>query len=133
MTNFTRNKRAITERVIKLYDPDPTERELELALSTWWANVRRNGGLGLTSAGKEAFDLAGLDYWDIPVKIVEIIKSSTRLKLDRHIHCPWFLTGIGVGKGKFQPTLRLYDSRIASMVILYGGLEAYLDNHAKKV
>jgi len=134
MIEYVRDKTLITKRVIQLYDPDYCQETLDSALSTWWSNIRKNGGLGLTVVGKEAFDLAGLEYWDVPVKLGEILKTTTRLALDRNMQCPWFLTGVGVGgKNKLlKPMLRLYDSRVTSMVILHGGLEAYVDNYRKK-
>lgn len=134
MINYIRDKTAITSRVLQIIDPDYNQETLETVLSEWWANIRKNGGLGLTSAGKLAFDEAELEYWEIPVKIGTVVKSSTKLALDRHIPCPWILIGgLGRKRIKFDLVLRLYDSRVASIVILYGGLEQYLDNCKKKV
>lgn len=132
MIKFILDKTLITKRVLSVYDPDYTQESLDIALKTWWINIRRGGGLGLTKVGYEAFTLADLEYHDLSINVVEVIKLSMRLDLDRYIPCPWFLSSNLKLNSKMYSTLRVYDSRVASMAILHGSLSHYLDRLKNK-
>lgn len=125
MTDFIVDKNKITKKIIELINPEYTNNEFEFAKKTWWNNIRSTGGLGLTFEGKEAFDLAEIDFWDFQVKTSEIIKSTTKLKLDHYFPSPYylFLRNISI---KATPIIRVYDSRIASLIMIHGSLTEYL-------
>lgn len=125
MTNFFVDKYDITKKIVALISPDYTAKDLQHAKKLWWNNIRRTGGLGLTPRGKEAFDLAGIEYWDIHVKIAEIIKSSTKLKLDQYFPSPYYIFLEKITP-KSTPIIRVYDGRVAALIALHGGLIQYL-------
>lgn len=127
MTDFCVDKHTITKKIISLIKLDYTSKDLKYAEKMWWNNIRSNGGLGLTKQGKEAFDLAGIEYWDIEIKISDIVKSSTKLKLDQYFPSPYYIF-IGSLKPKVSPILRVYDSRIASLIMLHGNIIAYIES-----
>lgn len=127
MTDFFVDKHIITKKIISLIKSDYTAKDLKYAEKMWWNNIRSSGGLGLTKQGKEAFDLAGIEYWDIQIKISDFIKSSTKLKLDQYFPSPYYIF-IGPVKPKVSSMLRVYDSRIASLIMLHGNIIEYIDS-----
>lgn len=95
-------------------------------LTKWWF-TGRSGGLRLTERGDQAFKLAEIEFYDyeIPTEKISTTYHSFVLQLSKKINCPYYLD-VNTKKGKF--IIRLYDSRIAMMVSLYGNLKDYLES-----
>lgn len=127
MTDFTVNKSKITKKILSIINPDSTETELNQAIKGWWVNIRRNSGLGLTPRGKKAFEEAGIQYWDTPIKIQDIMTSVARLRLDQYLPCPYYLL-INAKEHKAEPCLRVYDGRVSVMITLHGGILNYINS-----
>lgn len=98
-----------------------------------WFMTGNQKGLRLTSTGDKAFVSAGIEFFDMD--FMELRAGSwykTLMELNDKITCPYYL-GVGVqkekvGKGKHHPFIRLYDSKIAMMVGLYGNMKEYLES-----
>ena len=50
------------------------------------------------------------------------------MELNKKIKCPFFLGVNKIEGKKKQPYMRLYDSKIAMMIELYGNIVSYLDS-----
>ncbi len=118
-------KEKITQAVIEqLPASKPT---LDDALSQWWSTMRQDNGLRLTDIGDMNFRLAEIEFSDHPILVkLDVSWQQFMLDLSRKIKCPYYL---GVNKRdnkKAEPYLRLYDSKIAMMLNLYGDIHSYL-------
>jgi hypothetical protein len=127
------SKNQITELVLKQipprynYDLDGRYTAGDV-LGKWWY-TGRGKGLRLTEEGARAFSLAEIEYYEYHIGLSEFIFKGPKtyyfkflIDLNNKIACPYFLVLNTI------PTIRLYDSRIAVMVSLYGNLKEYLEN-----
>jgi hypothetical protein len=129
MTAHKSIKQKITEAVLaeipkshRIYHELP----LDDVVFKWWFTGRQDG-LRLTDEGVTAFELADIEFYDYEFKAEGKSHHSFMLELNKKIKCPYYL---GVNKKdktrKFY--IRLYDSKIAMMLGLYGTLEEYLQS-----
>lgn len=97
-------------------------------LVKWWF-TGRGGGLRLTERGDQAFKLAEIEFYEyeIPISRMTVSYHSFVLQLSKKITCPYYLD-VNSNKARTQFIIRLYDSKIAMMVGLYGSLVEYLDS-----
>lgn len=128
MSKFVSDKNLITQTVLEQITLDFTPDDLNQALLTWWANKRLTGGLRLTESGHVAFLEAGLEFYDIAYdnQNIQVLTSINLLKLDRYLPCPYHL--VVQNRTKF---IRIFDSRIAALIHLHGGLRAYINGLGK--
>lgn len=132
------NKKTITEIV---RDQLPTDHEdkikpLEELLFKWWVTGRTGSGLRLTDQGYMAFvnaDIQEYNYIVNPEAFVEKLNTKASwdltLKLGKTIKCPWFISMTEIGttaKSRFL-SVKIFDSKIAMMINLYGSFEDYLN------
>lgn len=127
-------KLTITEIILKeLPDNYFDNNNLEKIIFKIWVTGRTGRGLRLTDEGMKAFLAADLTYYDYNIDIKKVIGEADKkkvneftLQLDKKIKCPFFL---GIKEtGKKQPYVRIYDSKVAMMINLYGSIEEYLKN-----
>lgn len=119
-------KQRITKAVLDQLVP--TTDSLDKIINEWWV-TKSSEGLRLSAIGDMQFRQAEIEFFDLPLEAVTqanwhkfIIDCSKKIK------CPYY---IGVNKNppkKSQAYIRLYDSKIAMMVQLYGDLPSYLDS-----
>lgn len=128
MTSPKSYKEKITEAVLQEI-PEPHSslyRELPISriIFLWWYTGRQNG-LRLTDDGVTAFELAHIEFYDINFQVKNISYATFLLELNKKIKCPYY---IGVNKNDKAKVfyIRLYDSKIALMLNLYGDLQEYL-------
>ena len=98
------------------------------AMRMWWVNIRRQGGLRLTVLGINVFALADIEFYQYPFTLPKTSKSYYQwlLELENKLKCPYYI-GFFINNEKTkEPFIRLYDSRIAMMVGLYGDVFEYL-------
>jgi len=128
MTKRKSKKEKITESVfneipkdINPYINTTTDR----LLFEWWFTGRHGTGLRLTEEGLKAFKLADLEYYDIKFNPLQW-KSvyDLILELNQKINCPYYVHILTLP----PYYIRLFDSKIAMMVNLYGNLKEYLDS-----
>jgi len=120
-------KQLITEAVLaeipkshRLYHELP----IEDVIFKWYFTGRQDG-LRLTDAGLTAFQLADIAFYDYEFKQDGESYHKFVLDLNKKIKCPYYL---GVNKKDSSKSLyiRLYDSKVAMMLGLYGNLQEYL-------
>lgn len=127
MTKRKSLKEVITEAVLaeipkshRIYHELP----LDQIIFKWWFTGRQEG-LRLTDEGVTAFHLAEIAFYDYEFKQDGQSYHSFILELNKKIKCPYYL---GVNKKDKTKSfyIRLYDSKIAMMLGLYGNLQEYL-------
>jgi len=102
----------------------------EQLIFRWWTTGRSSEGLRLSEEGKLAFTLAEIEYFDFPlfdqkIKKGDIVMSTFTINLGRKIKCPFYI-GLKTNQAK-SAYIRIYDSKVAMMIELYGSLKEYLD------
>jgi hypothetical protein len=128
MTDFVHDKKVITKKILFLIDENHSESDLERALFRWWKNPRVSGGLRLTDEGYTQFTQLGLEQWTFPITNKSAKSFNTiLLSLDNKIRCPYFLK-----LSSKECHISLFDSRIASMIVLHSTLEDYLESTEKR-
>lgn len=119
MINFILNKNLITEKILAIIKPDFTESELiETNFKIWWKS--KSGGMRLTSEGVSFFGKANIEYYNFNCNKTNLGRGVTLLKFDKYLAAPYFLST----RGNF---VRIYDSRIASLIHLYGSIIDYVN------
>jgi hypothetical protein len=120
-----RDKRKLTEELIALLAEEDRV-DLKFAMSAWWFNLRRNGGMRLTSVGYQTLseDLE-LEHYSYSIDDPHIFDKQLILKLDRKMQMPYYIDTVkGIPK-----RIVFFGSREAVMVNLYGNLQQFLDNY----
>jgi hypothetical protein len=118
-------KELITETVLnQLKDKNWTQEE---AMKKWWMTVRSDRGLRLTDIGDMSFRYADLEFYEYKLTMdKEQSMYFNILELSKKIKCPYYLGVNKIEGKKSEPYIRLYDSRIAIMISLYGNILDYL-------
>ena len=120
-----RDKRKLTEELIALL-PEADRVNLKFAISAWWFNLRRNGGMRLTSTGYQtlAEDLE-LEHYSYGIDDPHTFNKQLILKLDRKMQMPYYIDSVkGIPK-----RIVFFGSQEAVIVNLYGNLAQFLDNY----
>jgi hypothetical protein len=129
MIRHKTTKKIITETVLKEI-PDTFhiyhEIPVEDLMFKWWMTGRQEG-LRLTDEGMIAFQLAEISHYDYEFKQEGQSWHSFVLEVNKKIKCPYYL-GVNKTETKKLPYIRLYDSKIAMMIGLYGNLHGYLNS-----
>lgn len=125
MINFILNKNLITEKILSIINPDFTENDLiETNFRIWWKIT--SGGLRLTTEGVEFFGKANIEYYNFRCNKSILRQGGMLLKLDKYLPAPYFLSD----RDNF---VRIYDSRIAILIPLYGDIITYINSLETKV
>lgn len=117
-------KYKITEAVRKQLPSDDTP--IETIIKDWWF-TRSSDNLRLTAYGDQAFRHAEIEYFDVPINITHEKWYAFIVDCGKKLKCPFFI-GTKKDKGPTGPFIRLYDSKIAMMLTLYGDIYGYLDS-----
>ena len=129
MIHMVKTKLKITEIVLKQI-PEQLNYNLSGRLTPhdfllqWWY-TGRGDSFRLTTLGEQAFLLAEIEYYEYPLSSYDPTPAF-KLELSKKIKCPYYLDI--VSKSSRKPKIRLYDSRIAVMVSLYGSFKDYLES-----
>jgi hypothetical protein len=120
-----RDKRRLTQELIALL-PNEQRISIESAMPAWWFNLRRNGGVRLTTIGFQTFvEELELEHYAYPIDNPMLFNQQTILDLDRKMQMPYYIHATkGVPK-----RIVFFGSREAVMVNLYGNLQQFLDNY----
>jgi len=116
-------KHIITETVLNQADHQISFDE---AMKRWWMTMRQDSGLRLTEMGDLSFRFADIAFYDYDFDIrLDDGWHNFILTMNKKIKCPYYV-GLNKSKDVKQPYIRLYDSKIAVMVSLYGNINDYL-------
>ncbi len=106
--------------------PASSSVSLDKAMRTWWFNLRKNGGMRLTSSGLVSLvaDL-DLEHYEYPIDDPMQFNQHTILELDRKMQMPYYIHAVkGIPK-----KIIFFGSREAVMINLYRNLQQFLDNY----
>jgi hypothetical protein len=106
--------------------PMEYQQSLDNAMKTWWANIRRDGGMRLTDLGYEMMhDVLKLESWGLDLSDRErvIFTKQLVLDLDRKLEWPYY---IDVSVKRKRRRIVFFGSREAMMATMYGDLEQWL-------
>jgi hypothetical protein len=118
-------KQKITEAVIKQLPYENTP--LDKIIRSWWFTMSGDG-LRLTPLGDKRFQDAGIEYYICPLQVKHYTWYKFITDCNTKLKCPYYL---GVNKKESErgePFIRLYDSKIAMMMTLYGDIYSYLES-----
>ena len=114
-------KHKLAEQLVKLL-PEQESISVSNALSTWFINLRTNGGLRLTEKGLATFELLDLEKYTVPVDVKAINKKGL-LELDKKLDFPYYID-------YKKKQLVMFSSREAMLATLYGDLQKFLENYS---
>lgn len=119
-------KETITEIVLQQL-PKGFEQSKDEALRRWWYTGANSDVLRLSEAGDMHFRVAEIEFYqyDFTPK-AEDTYHSYMIDLGKKMRCPYYIGVNKVEGKKSKPYIRLYDSKIAMMLSLYGDLDSYL-------
>lgn len=127
-------KKKITEAVlaeIKELELYPiNSMRFEGLMSKWW-RTGRQGGLRLSELGAAAFKAAQIEYFDYSFTVPAGMEYYTFLSnISKKIPCPYYIGARNETRAeKYQPYIRIYDSKVAMLISLYGSnLQEYLES-----
>ena len=129
MTERKSLKQIITEAVLaELPSNHNVDSSADSLMVRIWASGRQDG-LRLTEYGDFLFRMAEIEYYQCDFKLREgSSEHAYVMEINKKIKCPFYL-GVNKFEGKKkQPYMRLYDSKIAMMIELYGDIVSYLDS-----
>lgn len=123
-------KRRITKAIIEQTGSENSF-DIDTAMRTFWLDIRNEGGLRLTDVGDSFFKRADIETFEFSFRLKRItdkepIYSYQNLMLDLSLKvpCPYY-----IGRHKpNEPFIKIYDSKIAMMINLYGDIYEYLRN-----
>jgi hypothetical protein len=112
--------------------PENQRQTPESAMQTWWANIRKDGGMRLTDQGYAMLhDVLGLESWELDLRDHDRVVFTKRLvlTLDRKLEWPYF---IEVNIKKKRRRIIFFGSREAMMATMYGDIERWLASLASR-
>jgi len=129
MTDRKSLKQIITEAVLaELPNNLSIDSTADSLMVRVWASGRQDG-LRLTEYGDFIFRMAEIEYYQCDFKLRDGMSDHAYLlEINKKIKCPYYLGVNKVEGKKKQPYMRLYDSKIAMMIELYGDILTYLDS-----
>jgi len=119
-------KRLITEAV--LAELPHIDKPIDKIMFEWWMGGNTGDGLRLTPLGDSAFREAEIEFYQCEIKLLGTSYYGFMVELSKKIKCPYFLGAEKVENDRAKPYIRLYDSKIAMMMTLYGDIRSYLDS-----
>ena len=122
-------KQIITEAVLaELPNNHSVDSSADSLMMRIWVSGRQDG-LRLTEYGDFLFRMAEIEYYQCDFKLREgTSEHAYVMEINKKIKCPFFLGVNKIEGKKKQPYMRLYDSKIAMMIELYGDIITYLDS-----
>jgi hypothetical protein len=126
MTKRKLLKETITDAVLdQLSSPKVTS---EKAMKIWWFTQPSSTNLRLTPQGDQALRDAEIEFFDLPISIDPSSWYSFITQCGKKLKCPYYIGVNKVENEKKSPFIRLYDSKIAVVMTLYGDIHSYLDS-----
>ena len=128
MTGFireVRDKLTLTQQLVENLTADSAV-TVAKAMSTWWFNIRKNGGMRLTGPGYAALvQQLDLVTYEFDIHNPHDLTQRRLLDLDRKLQMPYYIHAVkGIPK-----KIMIFSSKEAVWIHLYGDLLQFLDNY----
>ena len=129
MSERKSHKLIITEAVLaELPENKSIDSTADNLMMRIWISGRQDG-LRLTEYGDFIFRMAEIEYYQSDFKLRQgTSEHAYVMEINKKIKCPFYLGVNKIEGKKKQPYIRLYDSKIAMMIELYGDIVSYLDS-----
>jgi hypothetical protein len=120
-----RDKARLTQELVNCL-PETRRISVESAMTLWWYNLRKSGGMRLTVAGHQTFvEVLDLQHYEYVIDNPILFNQQTVLELDRKMQMPYYIHATkGVPK-----KIIFFGSKEAVVINLYGNLQQFLDNY----
>ena len=119
-----RDKLKLTEALVAEL-PEQFEVSVESALRSWWANIRKTGGMRLSEHGYYVFSrVLDIAHYGIDIKPSPGNRRIV-LTLDRKLQTPYYIELVK----RIPVRVYMFGSREAVAAQLYGDLEKFLKNY----
>jgi hypothetical protein len=120
-----RDKARLTQELVNCL-PETRRISVESAMTLWWYNLRKSGGMRLTVAGYQTFvEVLDLQHYEYVIDNPILFNQQTVLELDRKMQMPYYIHATkGVPK-----KIIFFGSKEAVVINLYGNLQQFLDNY----
>jgi len=120
-----RDKFALTQSLVDQL-PNASQITVDVAMRTWWFNIRKTGGMRLTGPGHRVFtEELDLARYEFTIADPHQFNQHVILDLDRKMQMPYYISATkGIPK-----KIVFFGSREAVMINLYGNLQQFLDNY----
>lgn len=132
---YPKNKKELVEIIIheNVNNPDFKWKDfpIDSLIFEWFVTGRTGSGLRLSDSGDAAFRTTGLAYYEFEfAHIKQKIHSVTTdvMKLDRFIHCPYYIFTKKIDSRGLEVYIRVYDHKVAFMINLYGDIMRYIES-----
>jgi hypothetical protein len=126
-----KSKIAITKAIYNNLPSDNPFKDipLEKLIFQWWWTGRSTEGLRLSEAGNQACSLIDLEYFDFQFPLSAEAHPYIGVTLGKALKCPYY---IGFNNRFYKSAyIRVYDSKIAMLITLYGGMKDYIESVKK--
>jgi hypothetical protein len=126
-------KQYITEAVLAEIPKhlfNDSDLDIEQLIFKWWLTGRQEG-LRLREEGLAAFLLAEIEYYEYDLLAPAGRWHEYLLELNKKIKCPYYIDANRkhpTSELNDKPRIKLFDSKIAMMVGLYGTIPNYLES-----
>ena len=121
---MVRDKLKLTQALVANLPAEFAE-PVEVAVKTWWSNIRKTGGMRLTEHGFYVFSrVLDLAHYELEINPTPGNRRIV-LTLDRKLQSPYY---IRIDK-RIPTSVYMFGSREAVMAQLYGDLEKFLKNY----
>lgn len=113
---------------LREYIPEDQREPWQQAMTTWWVNLRQDGGMRLTRHGYEIMhDLLKLESWALDLSHLGPLTVDKRLllDLDRKLQWPYYLHSDARQRRR---RIIFFGSREAMMATMYGDIKRWLDS-----
>ncbi len=110
----------------------PIPIKLDIALGKWWTSGRAGESLRLSMEGANAFFDAGIEYNEYQLFTTQPKDNHSVerfiFNIAKKLRCPYFLDYKNSHRGvdSMKVKIRIYDERIAMMIVLYGTFQDYM-------
>lgn len=119
-----RNKQKLTEELVQQLDTE-LGITVDQAMRTWWHNLRKSGGMRLTTNGFDIFlNHLQLKHYDYKLQPFDL-NSKLIIALDQKLQQPYYI----VTKKMMPIQIVFFGSKEAMMTNLYGDLKKFIDNY----
>ena len=120
-----RDKFALTQSLVDQL-PNASQITVDVAMRTWWFNIRKTGGMRLTGPGHRVFtEELDLARYEFTIADPHQFNQHVILDLDRKMQMPYYISATkGIPK-----KIVFFGSKEAVMINLYGNLQQFLDNY----
>lgn len=120
-----RDKQRLTEELVKQLDPELGVTAKQ-AMHTWWFNIRKTGGMRLTTLGYQTFTKClDIARYEFAIADPQQFNQHIILYMDRKLQMPYYIHAV---KGIPKKVI-FFGSKEAMVTNLYGDLKKFLDNY----